>query len=295
MFDGAYVPVRTTGNPAGELPGRIFVALTATPVDPDGGSEDGEVTGVQPPTLAAFFDAVVEAGFGPLTLQEIAVMQPWIPVPGAGILILDGAQAEVYALSAAQAEEAIGNISGEAAPFQPPADATVWRGQELIVILRDAPSHPAIEAALSNILGGPVLATITGSPLPPPVGGPGEGPPLVATSVEALADGLRSAGLDVVVTDTVVSQPWIPEGGVHLVVDGAGVDVFVLSSQDAWTAQPRRERTGPRACSRPATSPSGSTARRSSFCLMRRSTPDLPPIVVPVVKLVPGPSRQPRG
>ena len=41
LFDGAYVPVRTTGNPAGELPGRIFVALTATPVDPDGGSEDG--------------------------------------------------------------------------------------------------------------------------------------------------------------------------------------------------------------------------------------------------------------
>ena len=125
LFDGAYVQVHTTSYPAGELRGQIFVALTATPVELDAGSEGGDVTGVQPPTLAAFFDAVVEAGFGPLTLQEIAVTQPWISVPNAGVLILDGAQAEVYAISAAQVDEAIDNISGRTASFQPPANATV--------------------------------------------------------------------------------------------------------------------------------------------------------------------------
>jgi hypothetical protein len=246
LFTGAYVQVHTTSNPPGELRGQIFVALPATPVDPDSGSDSGEVTVVQPLTLAAFFDAIVEAGFGPLTLQEIAVMQPWIPVPSAGILILDGAQAEVYSLSAEQADEAIDNISGEAASFQPPANATVWRGEQLIVILREAPNHPAVEAALTSMLGSPVLATIAGSPLPPPpVGGPGEGAPLVATSVEALADALRSAGLDVLVASTVVSQPWSPESGVRLVVEGAGLDVFVLSSQDAVSRATATRKNGP--------------------------------------------------
>ena len=140
------------------------------PVDPDSGSEGDDVTGVQPPSLGDFLDAVVEAGFGPLQLQEIAVTQSWIPVAGAGILILDGAQAEVYSLSAAQADEAIANISGDASAFLLPANATVWRGEELIVILREAPSHPAVEAALINILGSPVLATITGG-IPPATGG----------------------------------------------------------------------------------------------------------------------------
>ena len=46
-------------------------------------------------------------------------------------------------------------------------------------------------------------------------------------------------------TDTVVRQPWIPAGGVHLVVDGAGVDVFVLSSQDAVSEATATRKSGP--------------------------------------------------
>ena len=173
IFAGAYVQVHTIDNPAGELRGQIVVALPATTVDPDEGED---VPGPQPISLDAFLDAVVAAGFGPLQLQEIAVTQPWIPVPGAGILILDGAQAEVYSLSAVQAEQAIGNISGEASAFQPPANAAVWRSLELIVILRDAPSNSPVAAALFNILGSPVLATITGGvPPPPPTSGGDDG------------------------------------------------------------------------------------------------------------------------
>ena len=177
LFDRAYVQVHTTSNPAGELRGHLVVARPAPPpVDPDSGSEGDEVPGPQPISLDAFLDAVVAAGFGPLQLQEIAVTQPWIPVPGVGILILDGAEAEVYALSADQAEEAIGNISGEASVFhQPPANATVWRSLELIVILRDAPSNSTVEAALDNILGFSVVATITGIPPPPPTSGGDDG------------------------------------------------------------------------------------------------------------------------
>jgi hypothetical protein len=46
-------------------------------------------------TLDEFLAALTEAGFGPMTLQEIAVAHPWIPVPGAGMLVLDGAEAGV--------------------------------------------------------------------------------------------------------------------------------------------------------------------------------------------------------
>ncbi len=186
LFTGAYVQVHTTDNPAGELRGQIVIALTDSPLDPGEGVPDPP--GPPPLSLDAFLEAVVDAGFGPLQLQEIAVTQPWIPVPSAGVLILAGAQAEVYSLSAAQAEQAINNISGEAPAFQPPANATVWRSLELIVILRDAPSNSVIEAALFNILGPPVLATITGGVPPPPGSGEDDGAvpePTTGESVDA--------------------------------------------------------------------------------------------------------------
>ena len=97
--------------------------------------------------LSDVLQALEDAGL-PGALQEIAVQQPWIPVPGAGILALNGASAEVYVLSVVEAEQAIGNISGENAAFQPPANATIWRQLTMIVILQDAPSHPEIEQTL---------------------------------------------------------------------------------------------------------------------------------------------------
>lgn len=186
LFTSAYVQVHTVEHPAGELRGQIFVALTTPdaeptvepteepipiettdepiPLEPPGG--DGQV--VSPASLDAFFDALDAAGV-PVILQEIAVTRPRIPVPSAGILVLDDAQAEVYSLTALEAEVAIANISGENAAFQPPANATLWRATELIVILLDAPSHPGADLTLSGILGSPILATITGGGLPPPV------------------------------------------------------------------------------------------------------------------------------
>lgn len=134
--------------------------------DPDGRPQPtlfGDVN-----TLDDLFDALDEADLGPLALQEIAVMQPWIAVASAGVLVLEGAQVEVYALSVVEAEEAIGNLSGENASFQPPANVTIWRGLEFILILRDAPANPTVEALISNIVGSPALLTIAG-PLPPPV------------------------------------------------------------------------------------------------------------------------------
>ncbi len=177
LFAGAYVQVHTVDYPAGELRGQILVAVTTTgagpteeptddpiPVEPPGDIGDG----VSPAALGDFLDDLAAAGV-PVLLQEIAVIQPWIPVPSAGVLVLDGAEAEVYALSAPEAELAIGNISGDNAAFQPPANATVWRATELIVILREAPSHPAAERTLTGILGSPLLATIAGGV--PPTGG----------------------------------------------------------------------------------------------------------------------------
>lgn len=45
-------------------------------------------------------------------------------------------------------------------------------------------------------------------------------------------------------TNTVVSQPWLPESGIHLVVEGAGLDVFVLSSQDAVSSATATRKNG---------------------------------------------------
>ncbi|MCZ6545791.1 MAG: CHRD domain-containing protein [Chloroflexi bacterium] len=219
IFAGAYVQVHTIDNPAGELRGQIVVALPATTVDPDEGED---VPGPQPISLDAFLEAVVAAGFGPLQLQEIAVTQPWIPVPGAGILILDGAQAEVYSLSAVQAEQAIGNISGEASAFQPPANAAVWRSLELIVILRDAPSNSPVAAALFNILGSPVLATITGGGPPPPSGGDDGAVPDPDTGEESV--------------DRPVALPNTGTGGLAEDGPGSGLALSLLATGIAVTA-----------------------------------------------------------
>lgn len=116
---------------------------------------------------------------------------------------------------------------------------------------RTYPSRLLVIALLGIVL---LAVSLTGSrgyaqdaaPTPPsPVGGPGEGPPLVATSVEALAEALRSTGLDVVLTDTAAIQPWIPEPGVQVRVAGALVDVFVLSGPDAVSSATATRKNGP--------------------------------------------------
>ena len=127
-------------------------------------------------TSADFFAALEAGGYGPLAQQEIGVLTAWIPVISDGILILEGASIEVYSTTAAQAEEAMGNISGEGGAFQPPANATVWRGLEFILILRDAPNQAAVEELITSIVGSPTLATIATGPLPlPPPADGGDG------------------------------------------------------------------------------------------------------------------------
>lgn len=144
-------------------------------------------------TLDDFFDALDTAGYGPVVLQEIAVTQPWIPVPGAGLLALEGALVEVYALSAADAELAIGNLSGDGAAFQPPANATIWRGLEFILVLRDAPSQLDVQDVISSIVGGPALLTIAGPPLLPPPAVPGADDSDSLNPVAISADGAPEA------------------------------------------------------------------------------------------------------
>ena len=154
-------------------------------VDPDGPAPQPVLFG-DVSTTDDFFAALDAAGFGPLALQEIAVTQPWIPMPGAGLLALEGALVEVYALSAADAELAIGNLSGDGAAFQPPANVTIWRGLEFILVLRDAPSQPDVEDVISSIVGGPALLTIAGPPLilpPPTVPGADDGDSLVPVAI----------------------------------------------------------------------------------------------------------------
>ncbi|PZC44641.1 MAG: hypothetical protein DK306_001754 [Chloroflexi bacterium] len=146
-------------------------------------AEEPDADGPQPTsfadvhTSADFLAALANGGYGPLALQEIGVLTPWIPVVSDGILVLEGASIEVYSMTAAQAEEALGNISGEGGAFHPPANATIWRGLEFILILRDAPNQAAVEALITSIVGPPALATIaTGPlPLPPPAGGGDDG------------------------------------------------------------------------------------------------------------------------
>ena len=101
-------------------------------------------------------------------------------------------------------------------------------------------------------LGILLLAVVLASPRaqaqaadPPPGGGAGEGPPLVATSVEALAEALRSAGVDVLVTDERAVQPWIPADGVRLIVGGAVVDVFLLANAKAVREATAVRKNGP--------------------------------------------------
>ena len=235
---------------------RSIVALIGPPALTTSVEPPPPATGVDAPGTVSDLLALLEAA----GLENIAVAttlmpvtREWIPVAAASLLLVGGAQLEVYELGSATAAAAALESFQDGSEFTPPPNATIWGPGSLILILLGAPEHPETEAAISDAVGSPVIATITGSPLPPPpTGGPGEGPPLVATSVEALADALRSAGLDVLVTDTVVRQPWIPAGGVHLVVDGAGVDVFVLSSQDAVSEATATRKNGP-----PIVQPSG--------------------------------------
>ena len=197
-----------------------------------------------PTTLAELYTALEAAGL-PTSIQEIAIQRDGIPVSSAGRILVGTAAIEPYQLESAAAVEATLDRFRADGGVPPPANATIWGSGSLIVILINAPENPALEATLNEILGFPAIATIAGLPPPPPTGGPGEGPPLIATSVEAIVEALRSTGLDVFVTDSVVAQPWLPEGGVQLDVGGAAVDLFLLSSSDAVSEATASRKNGP--------------------------------------------------
>ena len=189
-------------------------------------------------TVDEFFAALTDSGFGPLALQEIGVIQPWIPVPSAGILVLEGAQVEVYQLTAAEAEEAIGNLTGDDAAFQPPANATVWRGLEFVLILQDAPNQSAVEQLISSIVGPPALLTIAG-PLPLPLPEPDAG-----------ADGDAADQPDAAVADPPAALPASGSGGLGSTdADGtlvwwivAGVGLAVVAGLGTMRLRPGQRR-----------------------------------------------------
>lgn len=218
-------------SPMGMLRGAVMAgvalalvagAVASAPValaDSHEEREPGPVEGPMPVlfgdvnTLDDFFAALTEAGFGPLALQEIGVVQPWIPVASAGILILDGAQVEVYQLSASEATTAIGNLTGEGAAFQPPANVTIWQGLEFVLILRDAPNQFAVQELITSIVGPIALATIAGLPPPPP---------------DAGADG-DDAVQPEVVADPPAALPTTGSGGI-VGTDSNGVSVWWITA-----------------------------------------------------------------
>jgi len=156
LTDGnAYVNVHTEMYPGGEVRGQIAAAIeeSAAPV--------AVAVGAQPASAVELLGLLSAAGFDP-ALQEIATTRPWIPVSGAGVLVLAGGRAEVYELDSPQAvAAALDQFPGLT------ANVTIWGSGSLIVILLDAPDSPAAEEALLSVLGGRVIATIAGL-IPPP-------------------------------------------------------------------------------------------------------------------------------
>jgi len=96
------------------------------------------------------------------------------------------AEQRVTTVEAARAE-----FAGDEADFQPPANATVWRGLEFVLVLRDAPNQSEIEQLISSIVWSPALLTIAGAlplplPLPTPDAGTDDQPVAVADPPAAL-------------------------------------------------------------------------------------------------------------
>ncbi len=169
-----------------------------------------EVEPIAVPSSVGDFLAALQAAGLPAELQEIAIQRDGIPVPSAGQIPAGSGTIEVYDLgSPAAVETTIDGFSSDAGS-PAPANATLWASGSLIVILIGAPSNPEIESALFNILGGPVIATITGTPLmplPPPDDGdvaPEAPVALPATGSAGIADaGSRGEWLWGVVAATV--------------------------------------------------------------------------------------------
>lgn len=126
-------------------------------------------------TVAEFESALAAAGLD-VTRADVVVRLPWIPATGV-VFTIDGATAEVFqTASAAEATDAIASLFDDGSESAPPANVTGWKNGATIVLLRNAPDHPAVELAVSNLMGSPILATIAGG-LPPLQIPPDSAPP----------------------------------------------------------------------------------------------------------------------
>ena len=136
-----------------------------------------------------FESALTAAGLA-ITRDDSVVRLPWIPATGL-VFSVDRATVEVFQTAGvAEAQNALASLFADGSDVAAPANITGWRNGATIVLLRAAPDHDVVAAAITVLMGSPTFATLGGG-LPPLQIPPQSDPPSALPATEPAGQGDR--------------------------------------------------------------------------------------------------------
>ena len=225
LSDGAVAyRYHTDGSGAALRLGQSMVPLSQVPVAP---LPEGALPAA---ALDRFLNLLAAAGFDEIPIQELAVLRDWIPGAFSPHYIVGGATVEIFELpDAAAVDQAINRLSEFGGDADLGDDQALWRYEELLVILLNASQRAEVQSAISDVIGLPLATTSPGEPRPRP------SQAALDTSVSAVIDALRAAGVEAVLTDVAVNRPFLPPTTLSAVLraDGASIEIFALVDREA--------------------------------------------------------------
>lgn len=204
--------------------GASMVPLSQVPVAP---LPQGAVPAA---ALDRFLDRLGDAGFDEILIQELAVLRDWIPGAFSPHYIVGGATLEIFELpGVAAAEVAISRLRNFGGDAELGDDQTLWRDEELLVILLNASQRSDVQLAINDLIGLPLVTTSPGERQPRP------SQAALDTSVSAVLDALKRVEIEAVRSDVVVNRPFLPPRTLSAVLRAGelSIEVFGLVDPEA--------------------------------------------------------------
>lgn len=175
--------------------------------------------------LERFLDLIASAGFDEIFVQELAALRDWIHGAFSPHYIVGGATLQLFEVaSLGEVDAAINRLSQFGGDADLGSDQTLWRFDALIVILLGASERAEIEQLITDLIGSPAVSTVLSDPTPRP------GSAALDTTVTAILDALKRAGIEGSLSDGAVHRPFLPSHTLSAVLTAgdASIEVFAL-------------------------------------------------------------------
>jgi len=178
--------------------------------------------------LDRFLDHLGDAGFAEIVVQELAVLRDWIPGAFSPHYIVGGATLEIFMVpTIADVDAAVDRLRDSGSDAELGEDQSLWRYEELLIVLLQSSVRSAVREAISDLIGPPLVTTLRGEPQRRP------SRVSLDSAVSLVLEALKLAGFDAVTSGVAVNRSFLPPSTLSGVVRVGEINVEFFALVDS--------------------------------------------------------------